>query len=440
MIPDRSTRGRMLAPAEKPRARPVRSRRRRILMLAPQLGYGGAEKSFVRLANYLHRHHDVSIALFASNYGGGAYHQEGSEALAAPVVVLGGQQGGALRRWAERWRAFRALKRESDVAISFLSGPNLLNALAGTGTPSIISVRGSKRHETEGSGPRRLLWRLLDGWAYRRANRIVTASWGLAGEVRGGRGSAFAKKVMAVEGSIDSLALLRSADAPVEPEFHQLAEHPTVIACGRLHEQKGFHHLIPIFADVVARRADAKLVIIGDGPQFASLTKLSAELGLRATDDVNGIEDHHILFAGYREHPARYFRLGRVFAFSSLYEGLPNALIEALASDVPILAADCPWGPRSVLGGSAEGGLVPEQNLPIELPYGTLMPRLGTATAHGLWAGQIVAALSEPKPRRTVEERRAAIARFDLETTGSIWIEAIEQATGSTSLPNDAAV
>lgn len=401
-------------------------------MLCPQLGYGGAEKSFVRLANFLSRYHDVSVALFSSNYGGGSYHQQGSAHLELPVVVLEGQQRGPLGRWVDRWRALRALKRKSDIAISFLSGPNVLNVAAGTKTPSVISVRGSKRHELEGSALRRLVWRLLDGWSYQQASCIVTASSGLAEEVRDGRGPAVAGKVVAVEGSIDSASLMESSDAPIEPEFHLLADYPTVIACGRLHEQKGFQYLIPIFAGVVARAPDAKLMIIGDGPEMASLVKLSGDVGLRSTHDVKAVGDHHILFAGYRDKPLRYFRLGRVFAFSSLYEGLPNALIEALASDAPILAADCPWGPRSVLNGYAEeGGLLADEQLPLELRYGTLMPRLDAPTAERVWIEHILAALEKPMPRRTVEERRSAIARFDLEATGSIWLEAIEQATRS---------
>lgn len=403
--------------------------RKKILMLCAQIGYGGAEKSFVRLANFLSLHHDVTVALFARDYGG-TYHQEGAEHLTCPVVILEGLEVGQPARWIRRWRHFRALKRQSDAAISFMSGPNLLNAMCAGDVPTLISVRGSKRYETEGSALRRFVWKhLLDRFANKRASRIVTASAGLAGEILEGHERSLGHKVVPVEGSIDSEFLVRSAEGPIEADLEPLAGHPTVVACGRLHEQKGFQYLIPAFADVVAAVPRAKLLIIGDGPELASLEMLASGVGLKATCEPREVAEADILFAGYRKDPARYFRLGRVFAFSSLYEGLPNALIEALASGVPILAADCPWGARSVLGGSAEGGLLAEHDLPLELPYGTLMPRLQSEGARSVWSERIADALTNPTPRRARDERLSAIARFDLRTTGRIWLQVIEEVT-----------
>ena len=402
--------------------------RKKVLMLCPELGYGGAERSFVRLANFLGRHHDVTVALFARSYDD-RYHQQGAEALHLPAIVLCGGGGSGLGRWIGRWRSLRALKRQHDLAISFLSGPNLLNALTSGAGPAILSVRGSRRHDTQGSTLWRFLWnRLLDPLAYRRAQCIVAASCGLAQEVRESLAPALRDKVVGIEGLIDTTSLVSASAAPVEPEFERLARLGTIIACGRLHPQKGFHHLIPAFAEVRRREPSARLLVIGDGPDLQALLALGAQAGLRTSRDASQIEESDILFAGFRETPARYYRLGRVFAFSSLYEGLPNALLEAIASGIPVLAADCPWGTRSILSGNTdEMGLLPDESLPIELPYGTLMPRIDNPAARTIWADYLTAAIRQPKPHTPEEERTTALGRFDIAETGQAWLNLVER-------------
>ena len=402
--------------------------RKKVLMLCPQLGYGGAERSFVRLANFLNGHHAVTVALFAPTYDD-TYHQQGAETLHPPVVLLSKGGGSGLGRWVARWRSLRRLKQRHDLAISFLPGANLLNALTARVAPAIVSVRGSRRHDTEGSPLWRFLWnRLLDPLAYRRAHCIVTASAGLAQEVREDLVPALRDKVVGIEGLIDTASLIAASAAPVEPEFEELARFGTIIACGRLHPQKGFHHLIPIFAEVRRREPSARLLIIGDGPELGALLALSSQAGLRATRAVEQIGESDILFAGFRETPARFYRLGRAFAFSSLYEGLPNALLEAIASGIPVLAADCPWGTRSILSGKVDDlGLLPDEALPRELPHGTLMPRIDRPAAGAIWADRLTAAIQQPKPHAAIDERSAALRRFDMAETGQAWLNVVEK-------------
>jgi N-acetylgalactosamine-N,N'-diacetylbacillosaminyl-diphospho-undecaprenol 4-alpha-N-acetylgalactosaminyltransferase len=123
----------------------------------------------------------------------------------------------------------------------------------------------------------------------------------------------------------------------------------------------------------------------------------------------------------------RHFRLCRLFCFPSLHEGLPNALIEGIASGIPVFAADCPYGPRSILAGEDEQP--PRSNsLPLVLKHGTLLPLLSAAGSPAIWQSAIVAELARPARRKTISECRDAIARFDLEETGKAWIALIEQA------------
>jgi glycosyltransferase involved in cell wall biosynthesis len=407
------------------------SRRLKILMLIPQLGYGGAEGAFLRIAGYLSRYATITIALMSRDYGDGHYCTAGSQ-TDLPVVMLDGDRKPATSplaktaRWWRMLRRLRALKSEHDVAISFLSGANLLNALAGTRVKTIVSERGSKRHDAGMSKRQRLVWtRLLDPTTYRRAQRIVAASEGVAEEITTAN-PRIADRTIALEGTVHADRLLDHAEATTEGAFEALVQFETIVAFGRLHVQKSFDFLLRVFAEVRRNRPLARLLLIGDGPESARLLALARELGLKTGAAVDAAHVD-VIFAGYQENPLRFVRLGGIFVLSSRYEGLPNALIEALAAGIPVLAADCPWGPRSVLSGLDDNPGHGPIDLPRRLAHGTLMPMPNNNDAVEIWSREIAKTLQNPIQRRSREQCRDAIARFDIEVTGPRWLQLIEE-------------
>jgi len=397
----------------------------RILMLIPQLGFGGAESAFLRLAHNLSSEAQVTLAVMDQPYSETLV--PGAAWTDLPVLRLddGLPAGVEFKRKAQRWwwmlRRLRSLKRQHDVTISFMSGMNLLNALAGPRARTIVSERGSKRHDSGMTRRQRLIWtRLLDPLIYWRAGRVVAASEGLAHEIVTANPWA-ASRVCAIEGTVEATALVEAAELPVEPELQALMDYETVVTFGRLHVQKGFDVLLSAFSRVRARRAAARLLLIGAGPEDARLRVLASDLGLRV--DTAGTEADVIL-PGLRPNPLRYLQVGRVFVLPSRFEGLPNALIEALASGADLLASDCPWGPRSILsaGSLSYEGSAP--NLPLALTYGVLMPLPDAPDAVQVWADEIACALTaQPRPRPSRANRLAAIARYDIARTGPIWLD-----------------
>jgi glycosyltransferase involved in cell wall biosynthesis len=90
-------------------------------------------------------------------------------------------------------------------------------------------------------------------------------------------------------------------------------------------------------------------MFLGDGEERGNLEALARELGVEA----------NVLFAGNVPNPLPYMRRAAVLVLSSIWEALPTVLIEGLAAGVPIVATDCPVGPREILMDGAYGTLVP---------------------------------------------------------------------------------
>jgi glycosyltransferase involved in cell wall biosynthesis len=125
------------------------------------------------------------------------------------------------------------------------------------------------------------------------------------------------------------------------------------VAAGRLHPQKDYPTLVRAFALVRARRA-ARLVILGG----SSPTEPAYAAGLEALVGELGVGGD-VAMVGFVDNPFAFMARASVFALSSLYEGLPGVLIQALACGCPVVSTDCPSGPREILDGGRFGALVP---------------------------------------------------------------------------------
>ena len=124
-------------------------------------------------------------------------------------------------------------------------------------------------------------------------------------------------------------------------------EVPVVLAVGRLSAQKGFDILIHAFARV-RQNQQVKLLILGEGEERSALSRLVSELGL----------DEDISLPGFVPNPYPYMVHASMFVLSSRWEGLPTVLVEALYCSVPVVATDCPSGPREILQNGKYGQLV----------------------------------------------------------------------------------
>lgn len=127
---------------------------------------------------------------------------------------------------------------------------------------------------------------------------------------------------------------------------------PTVIAAGRLVPQKGFDMLVPAFAPVARAHPDWRLRIYGGGRpfRFHALRRLIFEHDLY----------NEVLLMGRTERLGEEMARASMFVLSSRFEGLPMVIIEAMSKGLPVVAFDCPTGPREMIDDGVDGILVPE--------------------------------------------------------------------------------
>ncbi|WP_371355770.1 glycosyltransferase [Pseudomonas chlororaphis] len=144
--------------------------------------------------------------------------------------------------------------------------------------------------------------------------------------------------------------LLQASQAPLPVGLHRTYW----LSLGRLVEPKGFHLLLDAYALALRSEALPDLVIAGDGPLLNALTTQASQLGIA----------HRVHFTGFLSNPYPLLRHARLFILSSVQEGMPTVLIEALALGTPVLACDCETGPRELLDNGRLGQLVNVNDVP----------------------------------------------------------------------------
>jgi glycosyltransferase involved in cell wall biosynthesis len=221
--------------------------------------------------------------------------------------------------------------------------------LAGTPTRIVGRIGTTVSAALEGkSRLRRIGWKISTHRFYRWADAIVAVSTGVAEDVRI-MADLPPERVVVVPNPVVSARLHAMAQAvPDHPWFAGSGGGPLIIGMGRLTEQKDFPTLIRAFARV-RRSRPCRLMILGRGRLLHDLEQLATELGVR----------NDVAFAGFVDNPYPWLVRAQLFVLSSAWEGSPNALTEALALGVPVVATDCPSGPREILQGGRYGPLVP---------------------------------------------------------------------------------
>jgi sugar transferase (PEP-CTERM/EpsH1 system associated) len=308
------------------------------LHLITELNIGGAEKALAHLLTYLD--HDRFDSTVACLYGGDGPVAGEIRARGISVVDLG---MAAKWRWDALWRLYRLLREERPTILhTWMFHANIPGRVLGrlAGVPIVISGE-----RTMGMESRWRYW--LNRMTAPLADRITCVSQQVADFAVNHIGIP-RHKIIVIPNGIELPDFEHPFDtAQIRSELELPVDQVLVGTIARLDPVKR----LDILLHALRSLPNVYAVIIGDGPERARLTALSEGLGL--VDRVH--------FAGHQGNVWPWLAALDVFALSSDWEGMSNALLEAMAAGLPVVATAVGGTPDVVMDG-ATGLLVPRRD------------------------------------------------------------------------------
>ena len=306
---------------------------KKIMILSRSLSFGGAERVATNLATYLSKTYEVILVVID-----GSNNTYGTTVETIDLGLSIKNKGSRVDWYRQLISKVNKIKKERNIThtISFLSEPDLANALTGKHSKTIVSVRNKQSALVKGN-----IKKIRDKILFSKVDDIVALSQMVKHDLVKNY-NVDESKVKVIYNTCDKEAIKRKvAESDLTEDEITVFESSdkVVVTAGRLSKQKGQWHLIRAFSKVVEELHDAKLVILGEGEKEEYFKTLIKELNLQK----------NVFLLGYKANPYVYLEKADLFAFSSLFEGLGNILLEAMACGVPIISTDCDSGPRELL-------------------------------------------------------------------------------------------
>lgn len=301
---------------------------------------GGAEKVAAALANNLHKSGYSTIVLTQ-------YSHQDEHPLTVQRYTIGQSleryrnMSSARRSFTKLTRAYARMigtakifkKERPDIVISFLEESNFYVLFAKLIFRLPLKVIVSVRMDPMRYGS---FYRFIIRHLYKRANTVVAVTRGVEKSLREEFGL---KNVETIYNPIDIEKVQAKAVEPLPSNYAFLETVPYYVTTGRLTYQKGQWHLLRVFKRVIDSEPTARLVILGDGNYRQQLQKMAKTLGL----------EEAVCFAGQQNNVYAFLARSKAFVFTSLWEGLPNAVLEAMALGLPVVSVDSTSGMRELL-------------------------------------------------------------------------------------------
>lgn len=371
----------------------------KLLFFISHLQAGGAERVCVTLCNHwADRGWDITLATFDDGSRPPFFHL--SPRVRHVCLGLERRSTGlvhSVMNNARRVARLRKFVREEKPGriLSFIDATNVLAliAAAGTGIPVVVSERVDPAHHAIP-----VAWRILRRLVYRWAFAIAVQTRSSAAFFP----AAWQKRIAVIPNPVPELA--PGAAGALEPA----RARRSIVAMGRLERQKGFDLLLRAFASIAPTRPEWDLTILGEGSERGALAAAISRLGLSG----------RIALPGREPDAAGALRRADLFVLPSRYEGFPNALCEAMACGLPVIAFDCPSGPADIVRDGVDGRLVPAED--VDALAAALHELTGDAALRGAFGA------------RAIE----VATRFSLERIAAIWERVLEDGASPAAVPD----
>jgi GalNAc-alpha-(1->4)-GalNAc-alpha-(1->3)-diNAcBac-PP-undecaprenol alpha-1,4-N-acetyl-D-galactosaminyltransferase len=308
------------------------------------LAMGGAQRVCVHLVGeWVKRGWDVTLIVTYSGGGEPFYKIPGLVHLIYLANLVPEGSSGLKGRIA-RLRSLRTIlvQDKPDIVVSFMTDANVAMMIAsmGLGLRRIVSERAYPPRDKVST-----LYNWLRCLTYPKADLVVFQTsrgeqW-LKDEMPRAKGCVIPNPVVF---PLPNLLPVLDPAALVPPTAKLM------LAVGRITEQKGFPLLLSAFSGLADRYPCWNLVILGAGPDRASLQSMAAQ----------SLCADRIQLPGPVGNLADWYYRSDLFVLPSLFEGFPNALVEAMAHGCPVVSFDCETGPGDIIRDGVDGLLVSE--------------------------------------------------------------------------------
>jgi glycosyltransferase involved in cell wall biosynthesis len=310
-----------------------------------------------------------------------------------------------------------------DVSIAFGNTAIILNALSRAGEKQVASIRqsfGVIMHDASLAAKMHLKMYV---WALRRSDLIVPVSRAINGELQNYFGIT---NEHFINNGFDGEAIRRMS---ADKTGATLQNKKWIVHTGRFDRSKGQWHLVKIFATIKKDITDLGLIFIGQPDEDAG--PLSIERFCKNYLTQQGIsfagsagENADVLFLGHQANPFKFITQATLFVFPSVWEGFPNALLEAMSCAVPVVSANCQTGPAEILleGNEKFGLLLP----PFENSFHAGDSALSELEKE--WVKAISVLLNDGE-KMTFFSNQSLIRskKYSIEKTGTKWRDLLEK-------------
>lgn len=302
---------------------------KKIMLIVPSLIRGGTERVVSILSKELSENYKVFVVI---------YHDPIEYEIKGELINLETPTGSFWRKIKNTFNRVVKLKRlirkiSPDFIISFMG--NLQPIL--TFEPVIVSI-----HNNPDFFPLYRKFLLKTIYKLPNVKKIITVSTGIEKKLNN---NYRLKNTKTIYNPINLSYIIKKSGTAKPLEFDY------ILAIGRLNRQKGFDILIKSFAKSDLKNK-IKLVILGEGKERNNLEELITELEL----------NNRVLLFGKVDNPFIYMKYAKFFVLSSRYEGFVMVLLEALACDTPVVAANCETGTSEIIEDGKNGLLVPVED------------------------------------------------------------------------------
>lgn len=304
-------------------------KRKKIAFIIQHLTNGGAERTISNLSFELSKNNDVTLIVFDGNNVTYPYQGQLIDLKIPPKDGVGNKIVNVIKRihYTKKLRK----KYKFDCVISFMFGANIVNVLSKQSEKVIVSARnfmsayGVKRKDI-----------IRERFIARHSDIEV----GLSKLVSYDLVHTFGipeEKVVTIYNPCDINRIGNLGSKKVDYFFDENIFY--FVTAGRFVKQKGQWHLLKAFSILHKKIKNIRLIILGDGELREELKKLAINLNI----------DDAVDFIGFIDNPYAYIAKSSCFVLSSLFEGLGNVIIEAMACKTPVISYDCLAGPRELL-------------------------------------------------------------------------------------------